>query len=225
MTGMDKVRQVSDHINMIMRYIPYVQTNFVLGLDVDAGSEPFELTKRFVDMTPGAFPVYSLLSAFGQAAPVNIEYQRANRVLPVPFQFLNAYQDMNVKPKHYAWPDFYDHVLDLSKYSYSWRSIINRYKAVKAMIPRWMNVLRAVSSSGFGRIKYYEEVRRRLDGDREFRRFYEQETSEPPQFYVDRVRKELGLLWEWLPKGALCHDPKAYLKSEIEQSVNILRRS
>src|SRR5439155_309332 len=31
--GMDKVRQVSDHVNTILRYIPYVQTNFVLGLD------------------------------------------------------------------------------------------------------------------------------------------------------------------------------------------------
>ena len=212
--GIEKVRQVSEHVNLIMKYIPYVQANFVLGLDVDEGPEPFELTKRFVDMTPGAFPVYSLLSAFGQAAPVNLEYQRANRVLPVPFQFLNAYQDMNVKPKHYAWPDFYDHVLDLSKYSYSWHSIINRYRAIKAMIPRWMNVLRAVSSSGFGRIRYYEEVRRRLEVDRQFRRFFEQETSELPQFYVDRVRKELGLLSEWLPEGALSHDPNAYLRSE-----------
>jgi len=225
MQGIDKVRQVSEHVNMIMRYIPYVQTNFVLGLDVDEGPEPFELTKRFVDMTPGAFPVYSLLSAFGQSAPLNVEYQRASRVLPVPFRFVNAYQDMNVKPKHYSWPDFYDHVIDLSKYSYSWHSIINRYKAIKAMIPRWMNVLRAVSSSGFGRIRYYEEVRRRLDHDRQFRHFFEQETNELPRFYVDRVRKELGLLWEWLPEGALCHDPNAYLKSEIEQSVNILRRS
>jgi hypothetical protein len=225
MKGIDKVRQVSEHVNLIMRYIPYVQTNFVLGLDVDEGPEPFELTKRFVDMTPGAFPVYSLLSAFGQSAPLNVEYQRASRVLPVPFRFVNAYQDMNVKPKHYSWPDFYDRVIDLSKYSYSWHSIINRYKAIKAMIPRWMNVLRAVSSSGFGRIRYYEEVRRRLDHDRQFRRFFEQETNELPRFYVDRVRKELGLLWEWLPEGALCHDPNAYLKSEIEQSVNILRRS
>jgi len=103
----------------------------------------------------------------------------------------------------------------LSKYSYSWHSIINRYKAIKAMIPRWMNVLRAVSSSGFGRIRYYEEVRRRLDDDRQFRRFFEQETSELPRFYVDRVRKELGLLWEWLPEGAMYHDPNAYLKSEM----------
>ena len=36
-TGTEKVRQVAEHVNMILRYIPYVQTNFVLGLDCDAG--------------------------------------------------------------------------------------------------------------------------------------------------------------------------------------------
>src|SRR5262249_40982761 len=61
-TGMDKVRQVSAHVNTIQRYVPYVQANFVLGLDSDEGDDPFELTKRFVDLSPGAFPGYSLLS-------------------------------------------------------------------------------------------------------------------------------------------------------------------
>jgi hypothetical protein len=42
---------------------------------------------------------------------------------------------------------------------------------------------------------------------------------------VDRVRKELGPLWEWLPKGALSHDPNAYLRSEIEQSLNVGSRT
>ena len=81
---MEKVQQVAEHVNLILRYIPYIQTNFVLGLDTDEGPEPFELTKRFLDLAPGAFPAYSLLSAFGRAAPLNLEYQRAGRVLPVP---------------------------------------------------------------------------------------------------------------------------------------------
>ena len=45
-TGMDKVRLVSDHVNMILRYIPYIQTNFVLGLDVDEGPAPSEVPFR-----------------------------------------------------------------------------------------------------------------------------------------------------------------------------------
>src|SRR6185436_17435249 len=125
----EKVRQVADHVNMILRYIPYIQTNFVLGLDTDEGAEPFELTKRFVDLAPGAFPGYSLLSAFGNAAPLNLEYQRDDRILPFPFHFLNNNQAMNVKPKNYSWTDFYSHVIDLVKYTYSWRAIFNRGRA------------------------------------------------------------------------------------------------
>lgn len=215
--GMDKVRQVSEHVNMIMRYIPYVQANFVLGLDVDQGPEPFELTKRFVELTPGAFPGYSLLSVFGQAAPLNLEYQRDNRVLSFPFHFLNNNHAMNVKPKHYSWPDFYDHVIDLTAYTFSWRAIFNRYRAIEATIPRWMNVVRAVSSEGFGRINYHSEIRRRLDTDSQLRSYFDQETAELPRFYTERVQRDLGPLWHWLPEGALHHDPNAYLKSELKR--------
>jgi hypothetical protein len=212
--GMEKVRQVSEHVNLVLRYIPYVQTNFVLGLDVDVGAEPFELTKRFLDRTPGAFPGYSLLTAFGQAAPLNLEYQRSQRVLPFPFYFLNNNQAMNVRPKHYSWPDFYAHIIDLTRYSFSWRLLGKRFLATPGVIPRWMNFLRAVSTEGFGRLKYYRAIRKRLDTDRQFRPYFEQETTKLPRFYVDLVRKDLGRLWQWLPQGALYHDANAYLKSE-----------
>jgi hypothetical protein len=217
--GMEKVRQVSEHVNMILRYIPYVQTNFLIGLDVDEGSEPYELTKRFVDMTPGAFPAYSMLCAFGQAAPLNLAYQRANRVMPFPFHFLNSNHAMNVKPKNYSWADFYENVINLINYTFSWRSIFNRYRAIKSTIPRWMIVLRAISSEGIGRNKYYTKLRQRLDTDAQFRDYFEQQTNELPQFFVDLIRKDLGPLWNWLPKGALYHDPNAYLKSEIDNSL------
>ncbi|HMF16308.1 MAG TPA: radical SAM protein, partial [Gemmataceae bacterium] len=111
--GMEKVKQVAEHVNLILKYIPYIQTNFVLGLDGDEGPEPFELTKRFLDMAPGAFPGYSLLTSFGRAAPLNLEHQRAGRLIPFPFFFLNNNQAMNMKPRNYSWAEFYDHVVDL----------------------------------------------------------------------------------------------------------------
>ena len=144
-TGMDKVTQVAEHVNMILRYIPYIQTNFVLGLDGDMGPEPFELTKKFLDLAPGAFPGYSLLSAFGKAAPLNLEYQRDARVLPFPHHFLNNNHAMNVKPKNYAWPEFYDRLIDLTKYSFSGRMIAKRFMGNSEIIPRGMNVVRAIS--------------------------------------------------------------------------------
>jgi hypothetical protein len=211
--GMAKVRQVSEHVNLIQQYIPYVQTNFVLGLDADEGPEPFELTKRFLDLSPGAFPGYSLLSAFGRAAPLNLEYQRTERVLPFPFHFLNNNHAMNVKPANYEWPDFYDQVIGLSQHTFSWPAIYRRYRAIKPTIPRWMNVVRAVSSEGFGRIRYYSEVRRQLVEDHAFRDYFEGESTKLPPFFLNRMRRDLGRLWDWLPHGAVHHDPNAYLKA------------
>jgi len=80
-------------------------------------------------------------------------------------------------------------------------------------------VVRAVSSEGFGRLQYHTDVRRRLDTDAQFRRYFEQESTELPQFYVDLARKDLGALWEWLPEGAMYHDPNAYLKSEMAMQI------
>ncbi|MEP6767698.1 MAG: radical SAM protein [Acidobacteriota bacterium] len=211
--GMEKVRQVSEHVNLILQHIPYVQANFVLGLDSDEGPEPFELTKRFVDMSPGAFPGFSLLTAFGRAAPVNLEYQREGRVLPFPFHFLNNNQSMNVRPSHYLWPEFYDRVIDLTRYAFSKRAIWNRFRGTSGAIPRLMNVVRAVSTEGSGRIRYHSEIRRRLDDDREFGPFFQQRAAKLPAFYSSMVRRDLGPLWKWLPEGALEHDSEAYLKS------------
>ena len=222
--GYEKVREVSAQVNMILQYIPYIQTNFVLGLDADEGTAPFELTKRFIDLAPGAFPGYSLLTAFGEAAPLNLEYQRGNRVIPFPFHFLNNNGAMNVKPKNYSWTEFYDRVIDLTKYSFSAKAIMRRVGPTRAMIPRWLNVVRAMSSEGYGRIRYYSEIRRRLDSDRRLRAYFEQDTMEIPQFYIDRVREDLGSMWDWLPEGALYHDPNAYLAAESSQPLRLVDR-
>ena len=215
--GMDKVRLVADHVNMILRYIPYIQTNFVLGLDGDMGPEPFELTKTFIDLAPGAFPAYSLLSAFGRAAPSNLDYQRADRVLPFPFHFLNNNHAMNVRPKNYSWTEFYDGLIDVTSYSFSWRAIARRIPATATAIPKWMNFVRAVSSEGFGRIKYHTTIRRLLDTDASVRAYFEGETTELPEFYLNRVRQELGPMFDHLPAGALYHDQNAYLGTVIEE--------
>jgi hypothetical protein len=216
-TGLDKVEQISEHINMIMSYAPYLQANFVLGLDSDEGDEPFELTKKFIDLSPGAFPGYSQLSAFGEAAPLNLEYQLNDRVLGFPFHFLDNTAAMNVRPKNYTYPEFYKRVLGLMKYSFSTKAIARRFKANKSSIPGWMNVIRAISTEGYGRVKYTATLIHLLETDRQFRMYFEQETDVIPQFYVNKIKKDLGPLWEWLPEGAIYHDHNAYLNAEKQQ--------
>ncbi len=212
--GIEKVKRVSEHVNAILRFIPYVQTNFVPGLDEDEGGEPFELTKRFVEMTPGAFPAYSLLSSFGRSAPLDLVLQKMNRVLPVPFHFLNNNRATNVRPKNYTLAELYDRVIDLRRHSFSWLSIGRRLQANQGIRTRGLNLIRAMSSEGFGRIRYDESVRRLLRTDLSVRRYLEGESGVLPAFYMRQMRSDLGSMWQWLPREAMSHDPYAFRDEE-----------
>ena len=181
------------------------------------GPEPFELTKKFIDLAPGAFPAYSLLSAFGRAAPMNLDYQRAGRVLPFPFHFLNNNHAMNVRPKNYNWTEFYDGLIDVTSYSFSWRAIARRVPATPTAIPKWMNFVRAVSSEGFGRVRYHTTIRKLLDTDAAMLPYLNGESDVLPEFYGERIRRELGPMYEHLPEGALYHDQNAYLQTGTEE--------
>ncbi|MFQ5690351.1 MAG: B12-binding domain-containing radical SAM protein [Gemmatimonadota bacterium] len=217
--GMDKVEQVADHINLVLSYIPYLQANFVFGTDMDEGPEPFECTKRFVDLAPGAYPAYCQLSSFGESAPLNLHYQQADRVLPFPFHFLNTQDSMNVRPLHYEWIEFYEHLIDVTRHTFSARAIYNRYRANRSRGWRWLNVLRGATRQGRGRVELYQGHIDRLRSDREYRDFFEGETTRVPRYYVDKARRELGPFWDWLPEGALFHDHLAYLKAEESRQV------
>jgi hypothetical protein len=214
-----KLDQVSEQVNMILHYVPYIQTNFVLGLDCDSGVEPFELTKRFVDKSPGAFPGYSLLTSFGEAAPLNLTYQREGRVLPFPFHFLNNHLAMNIKPKHYEWIDFYDKVIDLTAYSFSPKAIYKRFLASGNFTSKWMNVMRAISNEGHGRLRFYKLVRKNLKEDKSFHAYFEGKDQTLPQFYKRIIEMDLGKWLKWLPSNALQHDQNAYLRKNLDRAA------
>lgn len=217
--GEEKVLQVSEQVNMILRHIPYIQTNFVLGLDSDEGAEPFELTKQFIDLSPGAFPAYSLLSAFGEAVPQNIQLQREGRILGFPFFFLDNNKSMNVRPKNYEWPEFYDHLIDLMKHSFSARTVYRRFQATDRPLAKIMNLVRAYSSEGFFRLQYHKKLRGLMDSDHNLRGYLEQKTDVVPDFYVDTITRSLGVFAAFLPEGGIEHDQNAYLKKTDRQTA------
>lgn len=209
--GMAKVEQVAEHVSMLLAHVPYVQTNFVLGLDEDEGEAPFELTKAFLDRAPGAFPAYSQRTAFGDATPENRILQQDGRVLGFPFHFLDNNQVMNVVPKNYRWTEFYDRLLDLTEYSFSPRMIARRFAATSGIVSRGLNFVRAVSSEGRGRIRHFRNVGNRLRTDPSMLDYLEQRTTRIPDFYLAKMRAELGALWPLLPPEAIMHDPNTSL--------------
>jgi hypothetical protein len=214
--GFEKVRQISDQLNMIQKSIPYVNVNFILGLDTDHGLEPFELTKKFIDMTPGVYPSFLLFNAFGRASSANIKFQEDNRIIPIPFHVHRSTLFTNIKPRHYAWIEFYDYVIDLLRYTFSNRALYSRFRRVESRILRWFLLAQSLSSGGYGKISFHSMILNQLRTDKQFRDFFERETNVVPDFLRERVKKDLGIqLWSWLPEGALEHDPNAYLKSSL----------
>lgn len=211
--GREKMIRVSEHVNMVLDHIPYLQANFVLGLDDDEGTTPFDLTKEFIERTPGAFPAFSLFSSFGRAAPLNLQLQSAGRVIPFPFHFLNNNSAMNVRPKNYEWVEFYRNLVDLTAFAFSKRMIARRFHANRTFIAKSLNVVRAVSSEGAGRLAHHRKILHMLETDSKTRRFFDGESTEMPDYYENKVKKDLGVLWEELPAGALVHDPNAWLMS------------
>ena len=47
----------------------------------------------------------------------------------------------------------------------------------------------------------------------------EGETDVLPEFYASRIRRELGPAYDFLPEGALYHDPNAYLHATTEPAM------
>jgi hypothetical protein len=74
-----------------------------------------------------------------------------------------------------------------------------------------MNMMRAVSSEGWGRLKFYRKIRENLVRDRSFRQYFEGASAQLPAFYTERIRDDLGMWWQWLPQNAVAHNAYAYL--------------
>jgi len=86
-----------------------------------------------------------------------------------------------------------------------------------------MNVVRATSEEGFGRVAYNKQILEQLYTNVKFRDYFEQETTKLPHFYKNIIRNELGPLWDWLPDGAIYHDHNAYLKTSLEPKTSLER--
>jgi len=218
-TGMDKVKEVAEHVNMVQYYIPQVNTNFMYGFDSDYGDDPFTLTKRFIDLAPAAYPSYALLSAYGGSAIGNVKYEIENRIIPFPFHLLMPVQITNVIPKNYTWEDLYIHFIDLLEYSFSAKAMYRRFAANKATAPRWITLLLSLTIGGSGKIKDLSSMLKKLNSEPGFRSFVTKESNCVPEFMIDNVKKDLGSLWQWLPDKSLSYDTNILSKQYFANVV------
>ena len=200
--GMDKVEAVGEHVDLITRYIPYVQANLILGLDVDTGPLPFAASKKFLDLAPAAIPAYAMFTSYGNSAPLDRQLQSEGRVLDLPFPFLDAQSAINIKLKNYTYTEFFDHYIDLIRYSFLPRVTWRRFKRNNHSLfslPRWIYLLRSKGALGKGRAAYYARFRQQLSTDRELQAFYAGETTAVPSFFSRKIKADMGPFYDHLP--------------------------
>jgi hypothetical protein len=88
--GSEKVERVVEHFRELHEHVPYMQANFIFGLDTDEGYEPVELTKEFMERTPFVWPTINIPVPFG-GTPLFDERKAADRILQtIPFSFYYA---------------------------------------------------------------------------------------------------------------------------------------
>ena len=208
--GAEKVRSVAEHVNQILSYVPYVQTNFVLGLDDDQGDEPFALTKSFVDLAPGAFPGYSIVTNF-QNAPLSDQLVEQGRTFSVPHPFLDNTSAFNVRIKNYALLDFYDRLIDLQAHTFGGRATLRRWSANRGRSVKLANLGRAISEGGW-RWGMFKRMRGLIARDTSFQRHYSGAQAAPPTYYFDQITRMLGTWSHWLP--AELATPSGFVETE-----------
>jgi hypothetical protein len=202
--GRTKADAVAEHIDVISRYIPYVQSNFVVGLDEDSGPEPFELVKHFLERAPATYPAFSLLTAFGSTAPLNRALERDGRVIAAPFPLQDTASLHNVPPKNYTLVEFYDRLFDLLCHAYSPRRTWHQFRSSTHPLssgPRWMGSVRSAMSKA--RAVYYRRIRDLLATDPTFHAFCEGSNPILPRFFSSQIAAELGPFYTHLPSPVL----------------------
>lgn len=213
--GLRKMQDVTKRVQLILSQIPYVQTNFVFGLDSDEGEEPFELTKQFIESVPGVFPACALLTSYGQSAPLSRSLSQQGRVTPVPFPFLYSGFISNVKPLNYSWPAFYRAMESLLKHAFSWRMVRRRAQAVRGSSVQTIHLIRALSAEGRGRVAQLAYFRQRLETDIELRDFIEGASQKVPEWMTRKAREDLGSMRCWLPESPLSYNCADDAPSEV----------
>lgn len=193
-THRQKLDHVVEHLQGIHEYIPHLQANFILGLDTDAGDEPFEMTKEFIRRTPFVFPTLNTPMPFG-GTPLYSDMLKQGRILKtVPFSFYrNPYLALTLK--NYDPLSFFQKMVDL--YSVSDKMLATRLTAKSTWVVNGVNSYRTFATRSV--LKTLQETLRHLQTDANYRAFHAGQTERLPDGYVRAYQRELGKYAELMP--------------------------
>lgn len=212
-SGRDKLVRVVQEIQEIHEYVPFIQANFIMGLDSDSGNEPFELTREFMLRTPFLYPNFSIPMAF-HGTPLYDEVRRERRLLKtMPFSFY-AMPYLTIVLKHYDPVTFFERMAELFALLVSNRMFRLRLAADSPWFAKFVNSLRIHELSEV--LSNLREILKQLQRDPQMVKFHLGVTTAVPDFYLRRYNEQLGRYAEMMPLA----ESGPFL--ELEDEVQIL---
>src|SRR5262249_14873788 len=139
--GAEKVDRVVDQFARLHDHVPYLQANFMFGLDVDEGDEPVRLTKTFMDRAPFVWPAINIPHPFG-GTPFQAQYLEEGRILTaMPFAFYYS-PYLVTRLRHYSAESYYRHLLDLFAHIVSPSLTAKRIAKTRGWLPQLIQAVR-----------------------------------------------------------------------------------
>lgn len=213
-SGRDKMQRVAEQIDEIRGYVPFIQTNFILGLDTDVGSVPFDLTKEFLLRVPFVYPTFNIPMAF-RGTPLYAELEKEGRLLKtMPFNFY-AVPYLTIVLKNYNPIEYFERMVDLYSLLVSRHIFFERWKAGTQFDVKFVNSYRVYGYRKM--LANMKETLRQLRTDRQFLKFHLGETPVVPDAYVRQYKRQLGRYAEIMPMEA--SGPFLDLENESEGAM------
>jgi radical SAM superfamily enzyme YgiQ (UPF0313 family) len=196
-TGVEKLDRVAEHFRHLHEDVPYLQANFIFGLDTDAGNEPIELTKEFMTRTPFVWPALNIPVPYG-GTPLYAQLEEEDRILrSMPFSFYyTPYLVMMLK--NYDSVTYYEKLIELLEHSCSRQMLNHRIKSTTRGTVKIIHWTRTVSRRAS--INACRNILQMLRSDREFRTFHEGRSPVLPEFYHRMYERRLGTYAELMPR-------------------------
>jgi hypothetical protein len=198
--GSERVREAAAYVNEVLDAIPYVQVNFVFGIEGEPVAESLDLTAKFVRAAPGAWPTFNLITAWGTSSPLSQRLHAEGRVLPVPFPLLDQKSCSNVIGPPGSTLELYGGLIRLEEEAFGAGLSWQRARRARRWGTRVVNFLRGRGAEMRERIEWHRQMRHRLEHEREFRAFFEGEAVPVPSALRDRALSATRPFVEMLPR-------------------------
>lgn len=188
-SGETKYGIVSARMQEIETQIPTVQANLILGVDADAGDEPFSLARRFIHEHPKVWTNVNIPIAFGRTPFADRVRREGRLVSALPFAFYTA-PYLTLRPLNYALDDYLGRLSQVYADLVSPRLLARRLMHMPNSLARGVVIARTVAL----RVEFAElaAFRTALRTQQDMRRFYDGQTSRLPEFLHRRLLQRLG---------------------------------